>query len=337
MYSLKERLNNRLGLTLIELVVIIAVLGIIASIAVPRYSSFTEHARIAADLATIRNLNSATTLYRMSAPSDPFLDETNNSGELMTVLVDGGYLSSIPAPQQQFVEFNWSYDNKLWMNSVFAVVDNPLTHYNFSTMSKGDFLFNSWGGGGGTTWSVNSNGLSVTGTGNNDLLFLGNKKSEYTLTTTFRLNENPQNNGGVGVFFETVLNGDSDNRDTGYILQFDRGFGEVVLRKRVNGSESSSQGAELLARIGNRSTSTIKNATIPDKSNNTWWESEKELSITVQESGTAGKKLLTVKLNGETLMSNFEIDSDIEAINNHAGLRAWNNQPATIYEMLVND
>jgi len=202
-------------------------------------------------------------------------------------------------------------------------------------MSKSDFIFNTWGGGGGSTWSVNENGLQVTGINNNGNLFFGNNKSDYTLNTKFKLGENTGEIGGLGIFFETALNGDSQNRDTGYILQFDRGFSEVVLRKRVNGSESSTQGGEILFRIGNRSTSTIKNESIPYKTNNAWWESEKNVVLTVSDSGTPGKKFLTVSLDGSVLVSDLIIDSAIEPDYNHTGFRAWNNQPATIYEMSV--
>lgn len=201
-------------------------------------------------------------------------------------------------------------------------------------MTKDSFIFNTWGGGGGSTWSINEEGLFVSGSGNNDLLFIGNNKNEYTLTTKFRLYDNPGDNGGLGIFFETQINNDRDNRDTGYILQFDRGLSEIVLRKRDDGKESNSSDM-LLARIGNRSTSTVINNNIPYKTDSTWWEAEKELSISVQESTVPGKKLLTVSLDGEVLLKDFQIESDIQASNNHTGFRAWNNSPATIYDLTV--
>ena len=44
-----KRLHNRKGFTLIELIVVIAILAILALIAIPRFSGFTNRAKIQAD------------------------------------------------------------------------------------------------------------------------------------------------------------------------------------------------------------------------------------------------------------------------------------------------
>jgi len=165
--------------------------------------------------------------------------------------------------------------------------------------------------------------------------FLGNPNEEYDIKVNFKLNANGNENGGIGIFFETVLETNNNNRDTGYILQFDRNFSEIILRKRVLGSESTSQGAALIFRAGNVGTSTIINSNIPHRSNISFWETDKEILIQVRNSGQNNKKLITIYVDSILIVSSFEIDSDIDAVNNHTGFRALSNRPATFYSLEI--
>jgi prepilin-type N-terminal cleavage/methylation domain-containing protein len=61
--STKEYSTSRQGFTLVELVVVIAILGILAGIAIPRYIDMQEEARGAKVLADLRTIESAATLF----------------------------------------------------------------------------------------------------------------------------------------------------------------------------------------------------------------------------------------------------------------------------------
>ena len=62
---MKNFIKNRKGFTLVELVVVIAILGILAGLAIPRFMSATETARGARIIADMRTLESAETLYNV--------------------------------------------------------------------------------------------------------------------------------------------------------------------------------------------------------------------------------------------------------------------------------
>lgn len=58
-----KKIHNRKGFTLIELVVVIAILGILAAIAVPRFADQTANAQKSACLANQRTIESAIAMY----------------------------------------------------------------------------------------------------------------------------------------------------------------------------------------------------------------------------------------------------------------------------------
>lgn len=75
--------KKRKGFTLIELIVVIAILGILAAIAIPRFAGTQNNAKISADDATARIIQSAVTLYRAENGDNPtFAELTANDAYL---------------------------------------------------------------------------------------------------------------------------------------------------------------------------------------------------------------------------------------------------------------
>ncbi|WP_418549646.1 type II secretion system protein [Phascolarctobacterium faecium] len=89
--------KNRKGFTLVELVVVIAILGILAGLAIPRFIGATETARGARVIADLRTVESALSMYY--AKNGNFYDPATST-TLVTVdgLVKNGLLAAVPIP-----------------------------------------------------------------------------------------------------------------------------------------------------------------------------------------------------------------------------------------------
>lgn len=63
---MKKTLKNRKGFTLVELMVVVAILGILVAVAVPVYSSVTTKAELKTVAANLRTINSAIMQYQVN-------------------------------------------------------------------------------------------------------------------------------------------------------------------------------------------------------------------------------------------------------------------------------
>lgn len=104
------------GFTLVELMVVVAVIGILVAIAVPVFTSNAEAAKIATDQANLKTLNSVTGLYRFSSAivdGDVF-EGIFSDDERMQELVQAGFIAETPEPLQDKAEFTWDVELQIW-------------------------------------------------------------------------------------------------------------------------------------------------------------------------------------------------------------------------------
>ena len=105
------------GFTMIELIITIAVLVILASVAVPSYINILNKAKRDADNASLVILNNATVAYAMTERlqiPDVF-EGIGDDTQRMQKLVNESYLSEVVSPQQEDAEFNWSVPTQIWV------------------------------------------------------------------------------------------------------------------------------------------------------------------------------------------------------------------------------
>jgi len=80
-------LKNRKGFTLVELMVVVVIIGVLASIAVPVYNNATQRAERSAVEANLRTIDGAIMQYQA-------INGTNPSD--INALVTGGFLQAVP-------------------------------------------------------------------------------------------------------------------------------------------------------------------------------------------------------------------------------------------------
>ena len=97
MSSMRRKLNKK-GFTLIELVVVIAILGILALVAIPRFTGMRADANESAVISNLRNIQTAAEVYA-SANNKTITDvDTDTAADLTGILAALGVTAMPDGP-----------------------------------------------------------------------------------------------------------------------------------------------------------------------------------------------------------------------------------------------
>jgi type IV pilus assembly protein PilA len=109
------KLSNKKGFTLIELMIVIAIIAIIAAIAIPNLIEARKHGNEAAAIGALKTTNTAETLFREGdKESDAILDYGNLQELSNTTLIDGVLGSGTKQGYVFRVEASTSTGEFLW-------------------------------------------------------------------------------------------------------------------------------------------------------------------------------------------------------------------------------
>jgi len=101
-------MRDERGLTLMELIIVLAIIAIIGAILIPNFRSASDRAKVKSDIQSARVIQSAIDMYN-SEQSTALTQAANVQDSILPALIDKGHLSPGTALKPQTEGAVWAY------------------------------------------------------------------------------------------------------------------------------------------------------------------------------------------------------------------------------------